>query len=115
MFAAPHGAICARLLPFVMEANVRALRERAVDSPILARYDRIAQLLTSDSNARAQDGINWIRTLCADLQIAPLSKLGLTHAGFAAVIAQAQKASSMKGNPLALTDGELQKILEQAL
>jgi len=28
MFDAPHGGICARLLPFVMDANVRALRQR---------------------------------------------------------------------------------------
>jgi alcohol dehydrogenase class IV len=115
MLSAPHGAICARLLPFVMEANVRALRERAVDSPILARYDRIAQLLTGNSSARANDGVVWVRTLCAELGIAPLTKFGLTRADFPTTIAQAQNASSMKGNPITLTDGELQQVLEQVL
>jgi alcohol dehydrogenase class IV len=35
-FAAPHGAICAALLPHVMAANIRALRQRAPDSAAIA-------------------------------------------------------------------------------
>ncbi|MHC4559940.1 MAG: iron-containing alcohol dehydrogenase, partial [Planctomycetota bacterium] len=46
MICAPHGTICARLLPYVMETNVQALQNRKPDSPALARYDEIAQLLT---------------------------------------------------------------------
>ena len=46
LFPAPHGMICARLLPFVVEANVRALQMREPDSPVLKRYDEVAQLLT---------------------------------------------------------------------
>ena len=115
MLSTPHGVICARLLAFVMEANVRALRERAAGSPTLARYDRVAQLLTGNANARANDGVAWVRALCAELDIAPLSKLRLTRADFPAIIAQAQNASSMKGNPITLTDEELRKVLEQTL
>jgi hypothetical protein len=33
---------CGRLLPFVIEANVRALRKREPDSEVLERYDEIA-------------------------------------------------------------------------
>ena len=39
MFPAPHGAVCAALLPHVMEVNIRALRARAPDSEALRRYD----------------------------------------------------------------------------
>jgi alcohol dehydrogenase class IV len=115
MYAAPHGAICARLLPFAMETNVRTMRDRAADSPVLARYDRVAQLLTGDVNARADAGVAWLRALCAELQIAPLSQFGIARADFAVITALAQKASSMKGNPIALTDAELEQVLEQAL
>ncbi len=38
MFPAPHGAVCARLLPVVMEANLRALQAREPDNPALRRY-----------------------------------------------------------------------------
>ncbi len=53
MFPAPHGAVCAAFLPHVMAANIRALTERAPDSPTLHRYDEIARILTGDPSARS--------------------------------------------------------------
>ena len=41
MFPAPHGAVCAALLPHVMAANSTAL-ERAGHRDTLARYGRVA-------------------------------------------------------------------------
>ena len=57
MFHAPHGAVCAALLPHVMEANVRALGEREPDSLALRRYDEVAQILTGKTNATAAAGV----------------------------------------------------------
>jgi len=114
LYPAPHGMICARLLPFVVEANVQALQTRAPNSPALQRYAEVAQLLTGRSTARASEAIEWLHQLCADLNVAPLSEFGLTAADIPAVVAQAQKASSMKGNPIALTEEELRKILAEA-
>ena len=115
LFPAPHGMICARLLPFVFEANVRALQTREPHSPALQRYDEVAQLLTGRSTAGASDVIEWLHQLCGDLSLAPLSQFGFTTADIPAVVAQAQKASSMKGNPIALTEEELQTILLKAV
>ncbi|MHC4355845.1 MAG: iron-containing alcohol dehydrogenase, partial [Planctomycetota bacterium] len=53
MFPAPHGVICARLLPFVMETHVRALLDRQPDSPAVVRFDEVARLLTGKATARA--------------------------------------------------------------
>src|SRR5678816_3584886 len=39
MFPAPHGAICAALLPHVMAVNIRALRLRQSNGQTLARYE----------------------------------------------------------------------------
>ncbi|MBF8282477.1 MAG: iron-containing alcohol dehydrogenase [Anaerolineales bacterium] len=114
LFLAPHGAICARLLPIVMEANVRALQLRASNSPALARYDEVAQSLTGNATAAAADGVGWVRDVCAAMAVSPLSRFSLTKADFPAVVAQAQQASSMKGNPVPLTDQEVTDILEQA-
>ena len=55
MFPAPHGAVCAALLPHVMAANIRALRERAPESAALARYETVARLLTGKAG-RARRG-----------------------------------------------------------
>jgi len=115
LLAAPHGAICARLLPHVVAANLRALHERAAASPVLDRYAEVARILTGRSGASIPDGIAWIQSLCADLNIPPLSQHGLTAAAMPQLVAEAQRASSTKGNPIELTDQELTEILQQAL
>jgi len=115
MFSAPHGDICARLLPFVMEANVQALQARAPRSPALARYDEVAQILTGMATARATDGIAWVQDLCAALKVPPLAGFGLKEADLPTVVAKSEKASSMKGNPMTLTDKELAQILRKAI
>jgi alcohol dehydrogenase class IV len=115
MFDAPHGAVCAALLPHVMAANVAALRERAPHHPALSRYDEVAQLLTGDSRATAEQGVAWVRELVAELGVPGLATYGLDETAFAALIPAAQRSSSMKGNPVALTDDELRAILQRAL
>jgi alcohol dehydrogenase class IV len=114
MFPAPHGAICARLLPFVMRVNVQALRQRQPDNPILNRFTEVARLLTGKPGAAAEDGAAWVQSLCEDLDILPLSQYGLQEAHFEMVIEKSSRASSMKGNPILLTDEELHQILAQA-
>jgi alcohol dehydrogenase class IV len=115
LYPAPHGMICARLLPFVVEANVRALQEREPNSPVLQRYAEVAQLLTGRLTAGASEAIGWLHQLCADLNVTPLSQFGFTAHDIPSVVAQAQKASSMKGNPIVLTAEELSEILRAAL
>jgi alcohol dehydrogenase class IV len=115
MFPAPHGAVCAALLPQVMSANLRALQTREPQNPALARFDEVARLVTGSPAATAQAGIEWVRALVRDLDIPPLNRYGITHAHVAEVVAKAQNASSMKGNPLLLTAAELTEILAAAV
>ncbi len=115
LFHAPHGTICARLLPYVVEVNVRALQARMPDSPALVRYDEVAQLLTGKSTARAADGIAWIQDHCQALDVPPLSDFGLSEDDFPMVVEKARSASSMKGNPILLTDEELTEILAKSV
>lgn len=111
----PHGAVCAALLPPVMAINVQALRERAPDSEALQRYHQVAQLLTGSDQATAADGVAWVEELSRTLQVPPLAEYGLTRRDFPALIEKAQQSSSMKGNPLRLTEDELAEILSRAL
>ena len=112
---APHGAVCARLLPLVIENNILALRTRLPDSPAIARYTEVARLLTGDESASADAAADWVRNLCNSLDIRPLKEYGLNPDDLPAVVEQSQKANSMKGNPVNLTDAELLSILETAL
>ena len=115
MYDAPHGAICAALLPEVMDANVSALRGRLPDSPTLERYDEIARMLTDRPQASAADGIRWVRQLRDDLAIAPLSRYGVTEKDLGAICEKASAASSMKANPIHLSSDELMSILKNCL
>jgi len=115
MIQAPHGAICARLLPFVMEINIRALRARQPDHPALARYDEIARILTGNPHAMAADGVAWVHELCQALHVPPLSAYGLTTEDIPRVVERGAAASSMKGNPIPLTSEEMTEILTRAL
>jgi alcohol dehydrogenase class IV len=114
MFPAPHGTVCACLLPHVMRVNVRALRERAPNSPSLTRYNEVAQIVTGSPNATATDGVAWVEALCTDLAVPPLSSFGITPADYSLAIEKSRNSSSMKGNPLVLTDAELEEILQAA-
>ena len=114
MFPAPHGAVCATLLPHVMEVNLRALRARqprtAVrgkpESEALRRYEEIDRVFGCDA-------IRWIHETCRSMKILPLSKYGVTAADFPVLVEKAAAASSMRGNPITLTPEELREILER--
>jgi alcohol dehydrogenase class IV len=112
--SAPHGAICAALLPFVIEINIRALQTRKPDLKVLERYKIIAQILSNNPRARAMDVLEWTRKLCTCLHIPSLKKFGLKKQDFPGTVTKAQKSSSMKGNPIVLEDIELTEILEKA-
>ena len=109
-----HGALCARLLPFVMEANIRAVGERG-DSATLGRFTEIARTLTGHPGAVAPDGVSWVRRLCDEMRIPTLREAGLSLADCGRIIPLARQASSMKGNPVALSDEELLEIIQAAL
>jgi alcohol dehydrogenase class IV len=115
MFPAPHGAICARLLPLVIEANIQALRSRQPGSPTLERYQQVASLLTGRQEASAEEGAEWAAQLVADLHIPPLAQYGLALSDIPVVVEKAARASSMQANPIRLTEEELQDILSQAI
>ena len=115
LFPAPHGAICAALLPPVIAANHAAFRARASTHDALRRYDELARLVTGRPHATADDLVHWTRELTAALQIPTLSTHGITRADFPVIVEAAAKASSMKANPLPLTSSELTAILERAL
>lgn len=111
MYDAPHGAVCAVLLPGVVAANVHALRTRAPDHPALLRYAELAEILTGNPDAMIDDAVAWLHSLVAAFEIPLLSSYGFRASDAADVVARARVASSMKANPLVLSDEELTAIL----
>ena len=114
MCSASHGVACARLLPPVMDANVKAITARHPDSPVLARFQEAAQLLTRSTAAGVQDGIEWLERVCDEFRIPSLSDCGFEKYRISQLVHQARQASSMKGNPVTLTSEELEAIVTSA-
>jgi len=113
MSDAPHGAICARLLPLVLDANLTALRQRAPNHPALARMETVARALTGETAPEA--AIEWTKRLVVALDIQGLAHYGLTEAQLPELVDKARRASSMQGNPIELTEAELTDIAHRAL
>lgn len=112
---APHGELCAALLPHVMRANIQALRARMPGSLALTRYAEVGQLLTGNAQASPEDAVVAVLQLCADVSINGLENLGLEDGFIPGVVEKAARASSMQGNPIVLNEHELALILRWAM
>ncbi|MFA6174172.1 MAG: iron-containing alcohol dehydrogenase [Kiritimatiellales bacterium] len=152
MFDAPHGMVCAALLPHVMKTNLTALLDRVSENIVgqaslypeslcsLAEegdtrsrireacparkedeyihyraIERLTEFAQLTGGSSAEDGIRWLTGLCRDLQVPPLSALGVAEKDFPVIVEKSKSASSMKGNPVELTELELTRILHHAL
>lgn len=104
----PHGAGCGCLLAATTRTNLEALRSRAPRSVALARYEEIAQKLETDDLPSALDDLRE-RT-----GVPKLSAFGATAADIEPAVAQS-RGSSMKTNPIDLTDRELEDIVKASL
>ena len=113
MFDAPHGAVCAAILPHGMRGNLSALRERAPESEAIGRYGRIAEILTGEADPEA--GCEWVARLVRSLNIPGLAAYGIGAGDSGAIVAKAAKASSMKANPIVLSEEELAAVLAAAV
>ena len=115
MFPAPHGAVCAALLPHGMEVNIRALRARAPGCETLHRYETVARILTGKPNATLEEGVEWASELVRGLQIPPLGTYGIEAGDIPTLAEKVSKASSLKANPIVLTGDEQREVLSRAL
>lgn len=114
MFDAPHGEVCASLLPFVMKANVEKIAQMDNMDALLDRYHEIATILTGDPEASIQDGVVWISELAEKLNIPGLYEMGIKKEDFPQIIEKSKASSSMKKNPFTLDEATLETILEEA-
>jgi alcohol dehydrogenase class IV len=117
MFSAPHGAVCAALLPHGMTANLQALRAResAEDRATLERYRMVAVTFTGDPDATPEAGVSAVASLCADLKIPGLRAYGIDEAHAEELARKALNSSSMKANPIALDETAMRATLLAAL
>jgi alcohol dehydrogenase len=115
----PHGMACGSVLWQTIEANVRALEDRAPDGPALGRYADAGRILAGlapavpDAEARSAL-VDTLRGWVARLEVPGLAAFGMGPQHIPAIVADSP-GSSMRTNPVELTDAELTDILERAL
>ncbi|MBI4997303.1 MAG: iron-containing alcohol dehydrogenase [Rhodocyclales bacterium] len=107
-FPIPHGVACGTLLAAATRVNLAALRERDPHSAALAKYDEVRRLLGADDLVAMLAG--WIERL----ELPRLSRWRIAAANFPRIVANA-RGSSMKTNPVELSDAEIARILEERL
>lgn len=112
-----HGTGCGILLPETTRTNLRALAERNPDSPALGRYARLARLLLDDPTLDDEAARAALPDLLAEwvarLGLPRLGDLGLREADIDWVV-ERSRGSSMRTNPIVLSDAEIAGILRAA-
>ena len=111
---APHGAVCAAVLAPAVTVNLRAVRERGGEDTVL-RMTELAVLLTGSVDAEPEDVAPWLGDLAQALGVPGLASYGLGEADTTEVVTATQRASSMRGNPIELSDAEVSEIVTRAL
>ena len=109
----PHGVICARLLPLVMKANIRAL-SAAGAAEVLGRFREVAQILTGRTDAIEIEGAVWSAKICEKFGVPDLGSFGLQATDFKEISKKALNSNSMRGNPTSLSEAELAQVLRDA-
>jgi alcohol dehydrogenase class IV len=119
LFPVPHGAACGAVLAATTASNVAALEGRDPGSPALVRYAVLGRLLgrlpetTPDADAR-RALVETLEAWRRSLRVPGLEAFGLAHADIPVVVADS-RGSSMRTNPIVLTDDEIAGILRSSL
>jgi alcohol dehydrogenase len=105
-FPIPHGVACGTLLAAATRVNIDALRARDPQNFALAKYDEVRRLLGAAVLVAMLEG--WIERLA----LPRLARWRVTTADFSRIVANA-RGSSMRTNPVELTDAEIERILAE--
>jgi alcohol dehydrogenase len=117
-FPIPHGVVCGTLAATATAINVEAMEAREPDNPALPKYAEIGRRFAMQKGLNGKDARDWlVRTLRQwqeELQLSRLSAYRIASADFPRIVANS-RGSSMKTNPIVLTDAEITRILEARL
>ena len=112
MFDIPHGVVCARLLSPVMEANFSILRHEESESSLIVKGNELSRILTGKAPAKVPDGLAWLQDLGAFFKFPLLRDFGLQDRDFRTIAGKAVQSSSIRSNPVNLSEEDLVRILK---
>lgn len=117
-FPIPHGVVCGTLVATATETNIRALRERAPQHSSLDKYAAVGNLLAASPLRDREDAwrelVRVLHEWTQQLGIPLLGAYSVQDSDIGKVVA-GSRGSSMKTNPVMLTDGEIAGIVRARL
>lgn len=116
-FPIPHGVVCGALVAEATRVNIAALEEREPGSPSLTKYAHAGRLLSRQTLSDREAHTALVEMLDAwtlRLKLPRLGGYGVSEADIPRIVANS-RGSSMKTNPLALTDAEIAGIVRVRL
>jgi alcohol dehydrogenase len=113
-FPIAHGVVCGTLVGAATRVNIEVMEERDPGNPALAKYAEVGGLLHGrEAMTAADDRRNLVRVLetwTERLSLPPLSALGVAGSDVERIVANS-RGSSMKTNPVVLTDEEIRRVV----
>ncbi|MGD0863744.1 MAG: iron-containing alcohol dehydrogenase [Candidatus Limnocylindrales bacterium] len=121
LFPIPHGVACGATLVAATRVNVAALEQREPQNAALGRYAGLGRVLAGAAPTSLQDDrlartalVQTLEDCRVRLGVPRLSAYGIAAADIPAIVADS-RGSSMRTNPILLTDDEIASILRQSL
>ncbi len=115
-FPIPHGVVCGTLVGAATRINIDAMLAREPENPALEKYASAAALLCQRPFTSREQAWKALLQLLdewtARLQLPLLDEFGITRDEFTHIVAHA-RGSSMKTNPVVLSDEEICAVLER--
>jgi alcohol dehydrogenase len=117
-FPMPHGVACGTLVATATRINIEALNERLADSPALPKYAEIGRRFAMQKGLNGADARQFLLDELSRwqevLSLPRLSAYGVAEADIPRIVANS-RGSSMKTNPVVLTDEEIGRIVAERI
>lgn len=117
-FPIPHGVVCGTLVAAATNVNISSMLERERDNPALDRYARLGEVLCQKRHGSREKSWHALIALLSEwtetMRLPRLSAYDVKEQDLDKVVAHS-RGSSMKTNPIVLTDAEVRHILQQRL
>jgi alcohol dehydrogenase len=117
-FPIPHGVACGTLVAEATRMNIDAMEVRDAENPALAKYAQAGRIFRKRTHVEEVGArvflVHTLSQWCEQLKLPRLSAYGVTEGDLDHVVAHC-RGSSMKTNPIVLTDSEVGAILLKRL
>jgi len=117
-FPIPHGVVCGTLLAEATRMNIDLMEERDPENPALAKYTEVGKLFRGKRHVDAIEArvflVHILTKWTEKMQLPRLSHYNISENDIPRIVAHS-RGSSMKTNPLVLTDEEIAELIQRRL